>query len=438
MAYDSQDGNLEKIEKKVYARSYKPDRPKPHIYICPADPQAEGSLEELRREQHNVEFLNAAGLNGMILSEGASGESTFKVGGEFWLHHCKTRRRNAISNATEKSYHSYLKRLKPLIGNVPLAHVTNKIVKDVVESLSSEGLSSKTIREIVAVIKYVVASVLDENGEQIYPRKWNHDFIDMPVIKKQNQPTFTSEQVENIVSTANERESVLFALLAGTGMRIGEALAIEIGLATSNLHNHDGHPTGDATVLSADCRTIYIRKSVWNGHKQEPKTESAKREIDLCDELAAFVKAYVGDRQSGFLFCSRSGKPLLQRNVLRDSLHRILLGREALQSYRTVNAKKVKHVLFPALAGVTGKKMGFHAFRRFRVTHLRTEAVPEDFTQFWIGHKDGDITSRYSKMKDRVTLRKEWAEEVGLGFKLPAEKVTDVIGQTKERKKRAA
>ncbi len=64
--------------------------------------------------------------------------------------------------------------------------------------------------------------------------------------------------------------------------------------------------------------------------------------------------------------------------------------------------------------------------------------MPEEFTRFWIGHKDGDITSRYSKMKDRVALRKQWAESVGLGFKLPAGKVVEIIGHTKKRRIKAA
>jgi len=79
-------------------------------------------------------------------------------------------------------------------------------------------------------------------GQSQYPHKWNHDFIDIPVIKKQNQPTFTPEQVEQTIAVANERESVFYALLAGVGMRIGEALAIKIGFATNNMHDHNGDP----------------------------------------------------------------------------------------------------------------------------------------------------------------------------------------------------
>jgi hypothetical protein len=41
----------------------------------------------------------------------------------------------------------------------------------------------------------VVASAVNEEGEPIHPRKWNHEFIDMPVIdkKKQKTPSFTGE-----------------------------------------------------------------------------------------------------------------------------------------------------------------------------------------------------------------------------------------------------
>jgi hypothetical protein len=47
--------------------------------------------------------------------------------------------------------------------------------------MSDGGLSPKTITgNYVPVVKMVVASAVDKQGEQIYPRKWNHDFIDLP------------------------------------------------------------------------------------------------------------------------------------------------------------------------------------------------------------------------------------------------------------------
>jgi len=81
----------------------------------------------------------------------------------------------------------------------------NRPAKSVIETLSAEELSAKTITEIISVLKYVVASVLDENGGEVYPRQWNHDFMDLPIIGKQNQPAFTPEQVEKIVGKAQAR-----------------------------------------------------------------------------------------------------------------------------------------------------------------------------------------------------------------------------------------
>src|SRR6266571_7719017 len=63
-------------------------------------------------------------------------------------------------------------------------------------------------------------------------------------------------------------------------------------------------------------------------------------------------------------------------------------------------------------------KLGFHAFRRFRVTHLRKNMVPEDLIKFWIGHAPQTVTDVYSKVKNDVDFRSETAEAVGIGFDL--------------------
>jgi integrase len=128
------------------------------------------------------------------------------------------------------------------------------------------------------------------------------------------------------------------------------------------------------------------------------------------------LRDYIGDRDSGFLFQSDSGRPLSPRNISRDSLEKILFGREL---------KNSKGKVVESVKGVAGKQhmnegYGFHSFRRFRVTHLRSLAIPEDILTFWMGHADKTITDRYSQMKQRIDLRKEQAEKVGLGFEIPA------------------
>jgi integrase len=265
------------------------------------------------------------------------------------------------------------------LGDAPLPQVDNKTVKSLVTKLAEARLSAKTIVEIIAVVKTVVASAVDDSGEQIYPREWNHEYIDLPIVKSKEQdtPTVEAEEVSDILSKVSGRYRVLYALLAGTGLRIGEALAIEIG-----------EPSEECSTISSDCKTIHIRKSVWRGRKQDPKTDNAVRDIDVPASLAAVLKDFIGNHTSGFVFHTKSGRPLSQRNILRDNLRKI------------------------------SNTATFHAFRRFRITNLREAGVPEDILRFWIGHANRSVTDRYSKMKNRIPLRKEWAEKAGLCFDL--------------------
>jgi integrase len=190
--------------------------------------------------------------------------------------------------------------------------------------------------------------------------------------------------VSAIISHANERERVLYALLAGTGLRIGEALGLEV-------QKH----------ISPDCLSIDIQQSLWHSTTQLPKTRNAIRKVHLCSDLAKFVKAFIGNRTIGFLFRNESGNPLYQRNVLGRSLHPIL-------------EKKLKVEI-----------QGFHGFRRFRLTLLRKNRVPGDLERFWMGHSDQEIGDLYSKMEDDAGFCQTVAESVGLGFNLPNEKVVE-------------
>jgi integrase len=167
------------------------------------------------------------------------------------------------------------------------------------------NLADKTIANYFQVVKAVVASAVSSEGEQLYPRNWNFHFIGLPVIdeKKQRKPSLTAAEVDQVLARAKGRYKVLFALLAGTGLRIGEAFGLKIG-------DH----------LSGDFSTIRVRQSVWRGSVQTPKTDNAVREIDVPSSLVAFLKASVGGRTSGFLFQteSRSTADTAQRSARRS------------------------------------------------------------------------------------------------------------------------
>jgi integrase len=296
---------------------------------------------------------------------------TFRQQAEWWIASLPARRRRPVKPATISGWRDALNAwLLPHIGDTLLAVVSNRAIRELVEQMSAAGLSAKTIVNYVQVAKLVVASAVDEEGEQIYPRKWNHDFIQLPVVRKdkQHRPTVTEADLRQILSNVKKRKyEVLLAILAGTGLRIGEALALR------------------STDFGPDCRVLHVRHSLWRGQEQEPKTCNAVRIVDIPEVLASELRDYVAGAD-GYLFSTAQGKPLQQRNVLRV-LHSV-------------------------------KRTGFHAFRRFRLTWLRKNAVPKDLERFWMGHAPQEVGDLYSKLQEDVAFRQEWAERIGLGFEL--------------------
>lgn len=159
----------------------------------------------------------------------ATSRTTFKEQGEFWLKSLLTRKRNPIERTSVYSRRSALdKWIYPFLGEKFLAEVNNLALKDLVDRMA-DSLAPATIRDYASWVKDVVASAIDENGEEKFPRKWNADFIDAPRVREQKQPAVTSEGISGILRYASGQFQVLYALLAGCGpLRVGEALGLEI------------------------------------------------------------------------------------------------------------------------------------------------------------------------------------------------------------------
>ena len=107
----------------------------------------------------------------------------------------------------------------------------------------------------------VVGSALNPKGEAIYPVKWNHNFMDVHEIGEQSRPWFTTEEVSTIISKAEGYLRTLYILLAGTGLRIEEA----VGLQVEDLRG----------------AVLHVRHSHWNGKLCTPKTDAGMREGDI-------------------------------------------------------------------------------------------------------------------------------------------------------------
>jgi integrase len=281
-----------------------------------------------------------------------------------------TRKRNPAKPATLRTYTSLLTKLiLPRIGHIGLESFNNGALKAFVESL--DGLSPATIVSAATLVKQVIASAVSSDGDPLYPRQWNAEFIDLPTVTNQRQPTVSLEQ---LTAALGNRHKILWALLAGTGLRIGEAQALRFG------------DDGMHTAWIDERAVITVRTAFYRGQEQPyPKTLAGVREVDLTPELNHYLRGLLFPyAQGSFMF------PQAQ-STLRESLSGL---------------------------GIPG----FHSFRRFRATHLRICGAPEDLIKYWLGHAQVDVTNKcYVKSNENLAYRRQWAEKIGLGFQLERE-----------------
>jgi integrase len=347
--------------------------------ICPIS--GPGRLSVTERQRKAKEIIAASGVDTVEYFEKVVRSNhgiTFREQAAVWLTQMTSRKRQPVAPSTLDNWERCLRNwLNPNIGDMPIGSIGNLALKNLGATMVKGGLGASAIRSYTHAVKMVVASAVNDEGDALYPRQWNQDFIDLPEDKNPKQPGFTAGVVTGIIRASKDPYRMLWTLCAAAGLRIGEALGIDI------------------TDVHSDCTVIKIRQKAWRGQLHNfLKTDNGQREVDLHLKVAATLKEFIGERKQGLLFCSRTGKQLWQTNILRRSLH-------------------------PILAKLNQPKSGAHAFRRFRTTWLRKKRVPKDLEHFWMGHAGEEVGDIYSKLKEDVKFRREVTNRIGFGFELP-------------------
>ena len=269
------------------------------------------------------------------------------------------------------------KHILPRFGSLRLEEVTETAVQEFAADLrqatferrrkngtlvKTYKLSRKSILNIIHIIKLVV-------GRKVWVSwEWK-----LPKAPRPRQRYFTQGEIQKIVNAAQGQNRVLFALLAGTGMRISEAAGLRV----------------DDLDL-ANC-VIYVRRGIVEGVEQSTKTENGERIIDIDPKLAELLHHHLADRKSGRVFQASNGAPIHAGNLRRRVLH-------------------------PLLAKLRIPRGGFHAYRHARVTILRKNGTPPELQTQWIGHSSLRVTDGYSHTDQEVEYRQRNARKAGLGF----------------------
>jgi integrase len=346
------------------------------------DRNGEPKLPSSEVQRKAREIVEKSGANSeQCFNRVVLGEVSFRDQAKVYLRWATTRDRGPIkdSSSIEAALNKWI---LPAIGDLSLGNVHNITVKPLVTKMK-KSLSARTVNKYVEYIEQVVAALKDgKTGEPVHPRKWDAKEMDLPVVKskEQRRPALKPNAVNKLVSESEGDEQALYVLLAATGMRISEALAIESKHFVNNF------------------RTIQVYQQVDRDHPRivtYVKTDAGFREVDLCTAVGEYLQAFI-NRKDGLLFETRNGTPYLHNNLE--------------QRWLTPRLEAM---------GIDEKGMGFHAFRRFRKTWLRGKRVQEDINNFWMGHAPETMSETYSRLDLELDLRLTEAESMGVGFTVP-------------------
>ena len=260
--------------------------------------------------------------------------------------------------------------LQPDLGPIELRSLQTNQVQKMLNHKIKDGLSARTTELILITLRMALKQALVEG---LVTRDVS-EHVKKPkslVNQKKSIRVLTVAEMNAFVAEAmKDRWGWLFAVMLGTGLRMGEVVALEwksVDLKGSKITVAQG---------AVQTKTPDSKKRV--KLIQDPKTSAGVRTIPMTNDVAfafkqwkkvqATEKLKLGETyvDSGRVFTTSIGTPLLQRNIARK-LERI------------AGKANIEHV-------------NPHALRHTFATRLLERGVHPKVVQELLGHKDVTLT----------------------------------------------
>jgi integrase len=285
--------------------------------------------------------------------------------------------------ATQKLYRGALEtHLRPRWGTRRLDTITVDDVAALVRELRAQGLAEWTIYGATKVLSRIFkfasrrmswsgTNPVDQLEAEERPK----------TATAPRRRIYRGQELEQTLAAAREPFRTLFAFAAVTGARLSECL----GLVWADLDLAD---PDEATAMFA----MQVDRQ---GRRQPLKTEAAERTIELPRALAQLLIAHklrtLDTRPSAFVFASRSGRALMQRNVAR-----------ALRNAQTKATDQRGRPTFPILhetdergrplPAPAGTVPSFHSFRHTAASRAIAAGESAEEVSWQLGHGNSNVT----------------------------------------------
>ncbi|UCH00099.1 MAG: site-specific integrase, partial [Deltaproteobacteria bacterium] len=200
--------------------------------------------------------------------------STFSEYADSWI---KTTVPANCRESTVRDYKDILEiHILPVFENLEIPTINRKKVKDFLNSKTNKGYAASTVSHMKDVISGVLNEAVDA---EIIPANPAYK-LKMNITKKKNFEKaidpLTKDELKILFDTVQEHfieHYPLFLLLARTGLRIGEALALQWG------------------DIDFNGRFIHVQRGISRGKIEPPKNGKA-RKVDMSKQLAEALKIH--------------------------------------------------------------------------------------------------------------------------------------------------
>jgi integrase len=272
--------------------------------------------------------------------------------------------------------------LRPRYGNHRLDGITADDLATMVREMRDHGKSEATILVVLGVagrIYKFAARRLNWSG--VSPTSLMLASERPKVSLAKRRPIFSGEQIEQTVAAAGEPYRTLFTVAALTGGRVSELC----GLTWADVNLDDVDDADVSFGWQVDRK----------GNRCPTKTDGSARTVPIPPELAILLARHKlasrDARPDAFVFATRTGRPLGQRNVARA------LGQSPLAA-TDADGRPTFPILHEVDAGgrpgkiPAGSLPSLHSFRHTVASPALLAGESIDEVAFLLGHRDATVT----------------------------------------------
>jgi len=333
-----------------------------------------GSKKEMTKPlaERRMEIVLAR-INGLDYRPGRV--ATFAEFLERWKSEVLTKQQPSSARSVKSHLKCYI---VPQLGKLRLEQFGVENQQTFVSRVFENGVSRKTLLNVLGTLSSILSTARD----------WGYNCEHIELTKLRLPPRsarhegrhFTLEQLNKILSIAEEPWRTLFCILTMEGLRAGEALGLQW------------------QDIDLERQLLHVRRSAWYGKVQTTKSKSSETVLPIPAPLTTILKEYRAQwppNPQGFLFVTRNGRPPSSNKV-------------------------VEYRLWTLLDALGIPRCGLHAFRHSHAALLLdTGATPK-------------VTQRQLRHSDARTTLEIYGHVVGDGHREAVEKVAlvlDAIGR---------